>query len=139
MVPLDPAPPQTTPNLRLGVAVAVDGTRFAIGQKLTDKQQHTQITGQPGSGTGANAIDMAGIMDRGEGLLVDLGAAQLGPDAVRVGPVTGDGLLARMAGDVRGLIVAKGAEGIDPLPATPAVDRFLARWTNPPLFSSPRP
>ena len=35
-------------------------------------------------GTGANAIDMAQIMDRGEGLLVDLGASHLGPDAVRV-------------------------------------------------------
>lgn len=35
-------------------------------------------------GTGANAIDMAGIMDRGEGLLVDLGASRLGPDAVRI-------------------------------------------------------
>ena len=35
-------------------------------------------------GTGANAIDMAGIMDRGETLLVDLGSSRLGPDAVRV-------------------------------------------------------
>ncbi|MDR1187978.1 MAG: hypothetical protein LBK95_11080 [Bifidobacteriaceae bacterium] len=35
-------------------------------------------------GTGANAIDMAGLMDRGEGLLVDLGASHLGPDAVRL-------------------------------------------------------
>lgn len=35
-------------------------------------------------GTGANAIDMEGIMDRNEGLLVDLGASRLGPDAVRV-------------------------------------------------------
>lgn len=37
-------------------------------------------------GTGANAIDMVGIMDRGEGLVVDLGlgGGAMGADAVRV-------------------------------------------------------